>query len=76
MFSNMLGWPLCFRGMYQKLFDSMFGIYNMVTAWKVSKHGVFSGPYFSVFRPEKTPYLDTFHAGGQTDVKNLAMLDH
>ena len=50
------------------------------TAWKVSKQGVFSGPYFpafglntvryySVFRPnvgkyvpEKTPYLDTFHA--------------
>ena len=22
----------------------------------------FSGPYFSVFGPEKTPYLDTFHA--------------
>ena len=39
------------------------------TAWKVSKYGVFSGPYFPVFRanagkyrPEKTPYLDTFHA--------------
>ena len=23
--------------------------------------GSFSGPYFSVFGPEKTPYLDTFH---------------
>ena len=34
----------------------------MVTAWKVSKCGVFSGPYFLAFRPEKTPYLDTFHA--------------
>ena len=22
----------------------------------------FSGPYFPVFRPEKTPYLETFHA--------------
>ena len=32
------------------------------TAWKVSKHGVFSGPYFLVFGLEKTPYLDTFHA--------------
>ena len=39
------------------------------TAWKVSKYRVFSGPYFPVFglntrkyRPEKTPYLDTFHA--------------
>ena len=33
------------------------------------KYGVFSGPYLSVFSqnagkygPEKTPYLDTFHA--------------
>ena len=32
-----------------------------VTAWKVSKYGVTSGPYFPVFRPEITPYLDTFH---------------
>ena len=39
------------------------------TSWKVSKYGVFSGPYFSVlglntgkYGPEKTPYLDTFHA--------------
>ena len=52
------------------------------TAWKVSKYGVFSDPYFPAFglntesiqylsvfsrnagtyRPEKTPYLDTFHA--------------
>ena len=28
----------------------------------MSKYGVFSGPYFPVFGPEKTPYLDTFHA--------------
>ena len=39
------------------------------TAWKVSKYGVFSGPYFPVFspntgkyEPEKAPFLDTFHA--------------
>ena len=46
------------------------------TAWKVSKYGVISGPYFPVFvlntnlfsrntgkyGPEITPYLDTFHA--------------
>ena len=39
------------------------------TAWKMSKYGVISGPYFSVFSPntgklgrEITPYLDTFHA--------------
>ena len=36
---------------------------------KSAKYGVFSGPYFSVFRlntekygPEKTPYFDTFYA--------------
>ena len=36
---------------------------------EVSKYGVFSGLYFPVFKlstgkygPEKTPYLDTFHA--------------
>ena len=35
----------------------------------MSKYGVFSGPYFPVFRPttgkygpEKTPYFDFFHA--------------
>ena len=49
------------------------------TAWKVSKYGFFSGPYFLVLAlnmeiyivfspnagkhgPEKTPYLNTFHA--------------
>ena len=38
-------------------------------AWKASKYGFFSGPYFPVFNPntgkygpEITPYLDTFHA--------------
>ena len=44
--------------------------------WKLSKYGVLSGPYFPIFglnteiygvntwkyRPEKTPYLDTFLA--------------
>ena len=33
---------------------------------------VFSGPYFSVFRLEKTPYLDTFHAVKVT--KNIRTL--
>ena len=39
------------------------------TAWKMSKYGVTSGPYFPVFspntgryRPEITPFLDTLHA--------------
>ena len=42
---------------------------NQSTAWKKSKDGVFPGPYFPVvglntgkYGPEKTPYLDTFHA--------------
>ena len=44
-------------------------IQHICTAWKVSKDGVISGPYFLVFSPNtgkcgpgKTPYLDTFHA--------------
>ena len=44
-------------------------IFITMTAWKVSKYGVISGPYFPVFspnmgkcRPEITPYLDAFHA--------------
>ena len=43
--------------------------YAKTTAWKVSKYGVTSDPYFPVFSPntrkygsEITPYLDTFHA--------------
>ena len=38
-----------------------------------SKYGIFSGPYFPVFRlntgkygPEKTPYMETFHAMSYT----------
>ena len=40
-----------------------------VTAWKTSKYRVFYGPYFPAFGlntgkygPEKTPYLNIFHA--------------
>ena len=40
-----------------------------ITAWKLSNYGVLSGPSFHVFSPntgkygpEKTLYLDTFHA--------------
>ena len=43
-------------------------VLRLRTAWKLSKCGVFSGPYFPVFSPntgkygpEKSPYLDTFH---------------
>ena len=41
----------------------------MITTWKESKYGVFCGSYFPAFglntgkhKPEKTPYLNTFHA--------------
>ena len=33
----------------------------------MSKYGVFSGPYFPVFGPEKTLYLDDFHAVYKTE---------
>ena len=33
-----------------------------ITASKVSKYGVFSGPNKGKYGPKKTPYLDTFHA--------------
>ena len=29
---------------------------------EIDKYGVISSPYFPVFGPEITPYLDTFHA--------------
>ena len=34
----------------------------MLTAWKLSKYGVISGPTTGKYGPEITPYLDTFHA--------------
>ena len=60
------------------------------TAWKVSKYGVSSGPYFLVFGqntdvfilntekygPEKTPYLDTFHAVINSRGQGSSYLDH
>ena len=45
------------------VFDDI--VVKLSTAWKVSKYGVFSGPYFPVFSPnigkyapEKTLYFD------------------
>ena len=42
---------------------------STAAAWKVTKYGIFFGPYFLVFGlntgkygPEKIPHLDTFHA--------------
>ena len=39
-------------------------------AWKVYKYGVFSGPNTGKYRPEKTLYLETFHAVLATSVQN------
>ena len=38
------------------------GIIIPFIAWKVPKYGIFSGPNAGKYVPEKTPYLDTFHA--------------
>ena len=43
-------------------FNWTSSIFYCNKAWKVFKYGVFSGPYFPVFGPEKTPYLDTLYA--------------
>ena len=34
----------------------------VITAWKVFKYRVYSGPYFPALAPGRTPYADTFHA--------------
>ena len=53
------------------------------TAGKVFKYGVFSGPYFPVFGlntgkygPEKTSYLDTFHAVRDLCFRKRTILIH
>ena len=50
-------------------FKSLLYIFHRPHFVKRSKHGVFSGPFFPVvgrntgkYKPEKTPYLGTFHA--------------
>ena len=50
----------------------------LITALKVYKYGIFSGPYFPVFGlntgkhgPEKAPYLDSFHAVDDKQILNV-----
>ena len=52
-----------------------------ITAWKVPKYRVISGPYFPVFSlntekygPEITPYPGTFHAVYERKVKSTFMI--
>ena len=39
-----------------------FDLISTSTVWEVPKYGVISGPSAGKYRPEKTPYLDIFHA--------------
>ena len=62
--------------------DIFFAWQKLITAWKVYKYGVISGPYFPAFNPntrkyrsEITPYLDTFHAVQITPEQNKSMAD-
>ena len=59
----------CFCTCSMKIWPSWDYLQVNTTARKVSKYGVFSGPYFSVFGlntrkygAEKNPYFETFHA--------------
>ena len=67
---NLLRWRLSF---WKCKLRRSYYITATATAWKVSKYGVISGPYFLAFGlnterysgkygAEITPYLDTFHA--------------
>ena len=55
-------WKLSKYGVFSGPYFPLFWLNTEI--YVVSKYGVFSGPYFPVFEPEKTPYLDTFHAVG------------
>ena len=69
---NIFWQNICFFIASSQANNDMFSIWNAInkvlychiaiSAWKVSKYGVFSGPYFPAFGQEKTPYIDTFHA--------------
>ena len=51
-----------FKGNLKNISLMTIWIHFTFIAWKECKYGVFSGPYFPAFGPEKTPYLDSFHA--------------
>ena len=62
---NLLAISQCFSKIYWWSWSAK--TVNSYTAWEMSKHRVFSGPYFLIFGlntrkygPQKTPYLDTF----------------
>ena len=60
-------WENSFSKTLRKINPNTGFLWLQSSAWKVSKYGVFSVPYFPAFGlnterygPEKTPYLDTF----------------
>ena len=54
--------PLAYIGIHDNaLFDNKLKTMS-ITAWKVTKCGVISGPSFPRFGSEVIPYLDIFHA--------------
>ena len=59
---NMIGNPDKLQAMYCKKELKTTTLILHYTARKVSKYGVSSRPNTRKYGPEKTPYLDTFHA--------------
>ena len=54
--------------------NSNLKFYFRLTAWKVSKYGVFPGPNAGKYGPEKTPYLGTFRAVNLTKNRTGTLL--
>ena len=57
--------------------DSLQRFWDTYTAWKVSKYGVFSGPYFPTFGLNRgTPYLSVFSPNpGKYGPEKISYLD-
>ena len=65
-------WTYCIKTFlifsYLEKYEVKYADIKTITAWKVSKYGVFFGPYIPLFSPntakyktEKAPYFDIFH---------------
>ena len=72
----------CFMPKINWIVQKVIVFFPERTAWKVSKYGVVSVPYFPVFGvntgkygPKKPPYLDTFHAVKGRRYRDLIIWD-